>query len=358
PTPRFTASIRDPWRLEQGETPAAHPTVAAAAWRNLADRLDGRVLAVEWPIARGVRCLVFTAPLDDPKRGGMIVAWREGAAIEDAFLIGMLGKEPVTAYDLFGNARPLEPTSSADGSRIEHRLALTPEPVFVEGINTELVLFLTSVVLDPPVIQSTAGLHEHEVVVYNPWDMPITGRIVITEPGGYNTATQARDRRWEITPRSMAFNLAAGESARVPVIVSFSRATEAGTKQFVFDVQLVADEDYGWVRSRSEVELRWNDVQLDLTLRVAPGGSGHDLIIEAAVTNTGSTPRALEAIAFAPNMPRGRASIGTLEPGQSVIRRFAFPEGRTLLAGKRVLVSLSEPDGPGRLTKGIEVPGK
>ena len=356
PTPRFTVAISDPWRIEPGEAPTAHPTVTAAVWRNLADRLDGRLFAVEWPIARGVRCLVFTAPLDNPEEGGLIVAWREGAATDNAFLVGMLGKEPVTAYDLFGNSHPLEPTSSADGARIEHRLALTPEPVFVEGINTELVLFLTSVGLDPPVIQSTAGLHEHAVVVQNPWSLPITGRIVITEPGGYNTTTQTRDRRWEITPRSMAFSLAAGESARVPVIISFSRATEAGTKQFVFDVQLVADEDYGWVRSRSEVELLWNDVQLDLTYRLAPGGSGKDLIIEAAVTNTGNTPRALEAIAFAPAMPRGRASIGTLEPGQSVIRRFAFPEGLTLLAGKRVLVSVSEPNGSGRLTKGIEVP--
>jgi len=356
--PLFTVAIADPWRIVQAETAIAHPTVSAVAWRALSDRLNGRVLAVDWPIARGVRCLVFTAPLDDPGRGGLIVAWREDAALDDAYLVGMLGKEPVMVYDIFGNSHPLEPTSSADGARIEHRLALGSEPVFVEGINTELVMFLTSVALDPPTIQSTAGQHEHEIVVYNPWDVPATGRIIITEPGGYNPTTQTRDRRWEITPRSLSFNLAAGESMRVPILLSFSRTTEAGSKQFVFDVQLVADEDYGWVRARTQTELVWNAVQLELTYRLPQGGTGTDLIIEAVVTNTGNTPRALEAIAFAPGMPRGRASIGTLEPGQSVVRRFAFPEGITLLAGNRVLVSVSEPDGPGRLTKGIEVPGK
>ncbi len=353
--PRFTVAIADPWQIVQNETRTAQPTVTAAAWRALSDRLKGRVLAVDWPIAQGVRCLVFTAPLDDPGRGGLIVAWREGATLDDSTLVAMLGNEPVTVFDLFGNSRPLEPTSSADGARLEHHLALTPEPVFVEGINTDLVMFLASIAIDPPAIKSTFGEHEHEVVLHNPWDVPIAGRMIITHPGGFSTATQSRDRSWEITPRSMSFSLAAGESLRVPVLISFSRAIEAGIKQFVFDVQLVADEDYGWVRTRAHAELVWNEVQLDLTYRIATGGN--DLIVEATVTNTGDTPRALDAIAFAPGMPRSRASIGTLEPGQSVVRRFAFPEGITLLAGKRVLVSVSEPSGPGRLTKGIDVPG-
>lgn len=354
--PRFTVAIGDPWRIEGSERPAAHPTVANAAWRALADRLDGRVLAVDWPISTGVRCLVFTAPLGDPDRGGLIVAWRESAAPEDAVLAATLGSEPVTVYDLFGNASILEPTPADDGARLEHRLRLSAEPVFIEDINTELVLFLASIALEPPQIQSTTGEHEHAVVLHNPWPMPIAGRVVVTDPGGYDPATQARDRSWAITPRSMAFDLAAGESVRIPLMISFSRSNEAGLKSFVFDVQLVADQPYGWVRARTFAELTWNDVWLDLTYRVPPGGADGDLIIEATVTNTGEMPRAVEAIAIAPGMPRVRSSIGTLEPGQSVVRRFPFPDAAKSLAGKRVSVSLFEPDGPGWLTNGIDVP--
>jgi hypothetical protein len=140
-------------------------------------------------------------------------------------------------------------------------------------------------------------------------------------------------------------------------VISFSRSTEAGTKSYVFDVQLVADRDYGWVRARSFAELTWNDVWLDLTYRVPPGGVDGDLILEATVTNTGDTPRAFEAIAIAPGMPRVRSSIGTLQPGQSIVRRFPFPDAARALAGKRLLVSLTEPNGPGRLTKGLDLLG-
>jgi hypothetical protein len=356
-SPRFTVAIANPWRIERGEQATAHPTAASAAWRAIADRLDGRVLAVDWPIADGVRCLVFTAPLDDPDRGGLLVAWREGASPEDAVLSVTLGKDPVRAYDTFGNARIIDPTNSADGARLEHRVSLSPEPVFVEGIDTQLALFLTSVTLDPLRIQSFAGEHEHTVTIRNPWDVPATGRVIVTEPGGYDPAIQARDRSWEITPRTMAFDLEPGESVEIPVLISFSRATEAGSIDFVFDVQLVADRDYGWVRAKTRAELAWDDVTLDLTYRVPPGGADGDLIIEATVTNTGDSPRALEAIAQAAGMPRVRSSIGTLQPGQSIVRRFPFPDGAKTLAGRRVIVSLSEPDGPGRLTKGIEVPG-
>ena len=355
--PRFGVAIADPWRIEPGERVRVHPTVAAAAWRALADRLDGRVLAVDWPIVQGVRCLVFTAPLDAPNRGGLIIAWRESALPEDAVLVATLGKDAVTVYDLFGNADIQEPTSSEDGARLEQRLRLSDEPIFIEGVDTDLVLFLNSIALNPSQIQATAGEHEHAVTVRNPWDMPITGRIIVTEPGGFDPATQARDRSWEITPRSTAFDLAPGASVEIPLVISFARSTEAGPKSYVFDIQLIADRDYGWVRARSFVELAWNDVWLDLTYRVPPGGAEGDLIIEAVVTNTGDTPRALEAIAIAPGMPRVRSSIGTLQPGQSVIRRFPFPEAARSLAGERVVVSVSEPGGPGRLTKGLDLPG-
>lgn len=352
--PAFRAGLRDPWRIESGEKPAAHPTAALAAWRALADRLDGRVFGVEWPLIKGVRCIVFVPAPDQPERGGMIALWNVSAPPEDAELIATLGTEAVRVYDVFGNSRLVEPTTSDDGARFEHRIPVGPEPVFIEGINTGLVLFLTSVALDPPEIQSVTGEHEHAVLVRNHWPTAATGRVVVSEPGGYDPETQARDRTWDVTPRTLSFDLQPGAEARLPVVITFSRSTEAGAKSFVFDVHVVADRDYGWVRARSYADLTWNDVWLDVTFRPAEGGA--DLVVEATVTNTGERPRSFEAVAFAPGMPRARASIGTLQPGQSVVRRFPFPDAYDALAGQRVLVSLAEPDGPGRLTKAVEIP--
>lgn len=354
--PRFRAGVRDPWRIEPGERPSAFPTVVVPVWRALADRLDGRVFALEWELVRGVRCMAFVPSAGTPERGGLLAAWNETASPEAAELVATLGTGAVRVYDIFGNERSIEPTGSDDGARREHRIALGPEPLFVEGIDAELVLFLASIRLDPGEIQSIAGEHEHAVTVRNPWAGPVLGEVRVTEPGGYDEARQARDRTWEVTPRTMGFELQPGEETRLPLLISFSRATEAGIKPFVFDVHVVADRDYGWVRARTFADLTWNDVWVDLTFRPSGGGQDKDLIVEATITNTGERARSFEATAFAPGMPRLRASIGTLEPGQSVVRRFPFEHAYEALAGERVVVSLAEPDGPGRLTKAVEIP--
>jgi len=94
---------------------------------------------------------------------------------------------------------------------------------------------------------------------------------------------------------------------------------------------------------------------MDIAYRKPGAGPDADLIVEATVTNTGQTTRSFDAFAFGPGMPRVRASIGSLEPGQSAVRYFPFPKAAAALGGQRVIVSIAEADGPGRLTKGVDV---
>ena len=68
--------------------------------------------------------------------------------------------------------------------------------------------------------------------------------------------------------------------------------------------------------------------------------------------------RGLEAIACAPGLPRAGSTIGTLEPGRTVVRRFPFEDAARALAGRRVVVSVSEAGGPGRLTTSLDLPGR
>lgn len=352
----FRVGIRDPWILEAGQEPQANPTPAAAAWRALADRLSGRVFAADWAVAKGVRCMLFVPAAAHPERGGLLVAWNETAPPQNAGIISTLAAEPVRIYDIFGNERLVEATSSEDGARQEHRISLDDEPVFIEGIDTPLVQFLASISLDPPLIQSVAGEHRHAVHMHNPWDVPVTGRLIVTEPGGYVGGAEARDRSWEIAPRSMRFDMTSQEQVSLPIMLSFSRSTEAGVKDFVFDIHIVAEKDYGWVRARCFAELTWNDVAMELTVRPAAAGPRADLIVEATITNTGDQTRSFDAVAYASGMSRVRSSIGSLRPGETIVRRFPFANAYDALDGGRVMVSLSEPDGPGRLTRSIEIP--
>lgn len=348
----FALALADPWAS------GADAGVELAVWRTLADQLGGRRFAAEWALRDGLRCFVFEPTDPEDERGGMIAAWREDAPDEHAELRASLGAHPVTLTDIMGNTRRIEPSEGGAEARSEHAVPLSAEPVFVEGIDTELVLFLRSLALEPPTIQALAGEQHHHVVAHNPWSVPVTGRIFIADPGGYDAQRQARDRSWEITPRSIDFDIPPGQSARLPIVVSISRAIEAGPQDFVFDVQLTASRDYGWVRTHSATEITWDDVILEVAYRRPEEGAGADLIVEAVVTNIGDRPRAFEAFAFAPGLPRARASIGSIEPGQTVVRYFPFSAAAASLAGQRVLVSIAEPDGPGRLTKGVDILGR
>lgn len=351
----FGAAIADPWTIGSSEYARAQPGVAAAVWRTLAEKLNGRTFAGQWQIGDGLRCFVFAPAGIAPTRGGLVVAWREDAPPGFASLQAALGESPVTVSDIFGNARTVGLTPVADSTRQAHTIPLSSEPVFIEGIDTGLVRFLAALAMSPSKIQSVAGERQYEVVITNPWPVTATGRLIISEPGGYNAQTHTRDRSWEIRPRSMPFELAAGETARLPVTLSFSRAIEAGPVGMVYDVQLIAERDFGWIQARVPAEIVLNGVELDVGYRHPLSGPEEDLIVEATITNTGDTVRSFDAFAFAPGMPRVRASIGALEPGQSAVRYFPFSHAAAALGGQRVVVSIAEADGPGRLTRGVDV---
>ncbi|MFG0259530.1 MAG: hypothetical protein ACF8LK_04175 [Phycisphaerales bacterium JB041] len=353
--PAFDAAIAEPWEPAPGAHAIARPTVAAAVWRTIADQVRDRAFAGEWRVGRGLRCLVF-APLDGgTDRGGLLIAWREDAPDDRAHLTAALGDAPVTVTDVFGNTHTIAPQTDEEGTHQVHTVPLSAEPVFIEGIDTGLVRFLSSLAFESSTIQSVAGERTHEVVISNPWSVPASGRLIITEPGGYDDAARSRDRSWEITPRSIGFDVPAGETLRVPVTVSFSRAIEAGPIDIVFDTDLVAEREYGWVRSGVPGEIALDGIELDVAYRKPAAAPDADLIVEATVTNTGQSTRSFDAFAFGPGMPRVRASIGSLEPGQSVVRYFPFPKAAAALRGQRVVVSIAEAEGPGRLTKGVDV---
>ncbi|MBK7406306.1 MAG: hypothetical protein IPJ41_17285 [Phycisphaerales bacterium] len=352
----FRVGIRDPWTLEEGEEVRAQPSPASGVWRALSDRLAGRVFAADWRIGKGMRCMLFVPDEAHPERGGMLAAWNETAPSDRAEFIATLADGPVRVADIFGNERLLEATSSEDGARREHRVALSEEPIFIEDIDTSLVEFLASVQLDPPLIQSLSGEHEHNILLRNPWGTPVNGRVIVTEPGGFVSGSQARDRTWQISPRSMDFDIPSGDSESLPILLSFSRSIEAGQKDFVFDIHVVGERDYGWVRARAFAELTWNDVAMELSVRPAAAGPDADLIVEATITNTGEQVRSFDAVAYASGMSRVRSSVGSLKPGETIVRRFPFVDAYDALGGGRVMVSLSEPDGPGRLTRSVEIP--
>ncbi|MCC6677850.1 MAG: hypothetical protein IT436_11950 [Phycisphaerales bacterium] len=346
-------SLASAWEWTGQRRPQATPRPEVAAWRNLADRLADRRVVGELPAGEGIRCYILApTPTAPPGRSGALVAWRESGDAPARPIRAFLGEGPITLIDPVGASRPAEiDTAGADpGVQPAVVIPITPEPVFVEGVDAALVRFLASVRIDPEFVICSNEQHEHSIVFENPWPVQMEGRFTIVSPGGA-APTGPRDRSWTFNPRSAPFNIPPGQQARIPISVAFSSATEAGEEQLLIDFELAAARSYGTVRAPARLELGLQNLRMDV--RAIP--SAPDVSIEATITNTGKEPVTLSLTAFAPGYPRAKASVNELAPGSDVIRKFHYPGGAAKLTGQRIVVGLSDPEAKTHLNKSVTI---
>lgn len=352
------SAIPAPWQSVGDRRPTVVPGPELAAWRNLGDRLAGRVVAGRLPIAPGIVCYVLApAPGAPESVGGALVAWNRYASPDMSVLRLALGTDSAQVIDLFGNRSPAPMsrqsamTASGAAPRAVSEIPLTDAPVFIEGIDVDLVRFVTSFRLDPPVLETTSRVREHKILFDNPWPTTLSGRYVIIEPGGLDPETGQRDRTWRIAPRSAPFQVPAGASASLPITVAYGAPEEAGPRDFVVDLEIAAGRVYEPVRVRTRVDVGLDSMQMELRAIPRPDGS---VIVEAAVTNTGADPLDVELTAFAPERPRMKGSISGLMPGSTATRLFHIADARAL-RGQKVAVVLTEPRSGGRLMRPVVI---
>ena len=347
---RVRLEIEQPWSVDRGRVARIAPAIEAAAWANAVNRLAGRRVAGSFPVSPGVTCLMLIpATPAAAARGGALVLWNDSCPPADAVLQSPLGQGDIRIIDMFGNSRPATHVRTELGGE-EVRVQAAYEPVFIEGIDIDLTRFLAGLSLTPTLLESNNQLHEMELIVANPWSTGITGTIRLLRPGGNDSSS--RSRGWRVSPRTFNVSVGSGQTARMPFGVSFSPAEEMGAKDFVMEVNIASDKPY----KRFEVTRRINIGLADLSLELATflrGDSSQDLIIEATVTNTGAKNRTLAMTAYAPNMPRSKASISNLSPGTQTIRRFTYRNAAKDIAGQRVVVTVGDPGNDSQLTRSV-----
>jgi hypothetical protein len=199
--------------------------------------------------------------------------------------------------------------------------------------------------------------HEHRIILSNPWPVRITGKLQLKEDD--DRASRLRAGRtltdeWRVTPSGIIdFDMAPGETAAIPVTLSFGPAQLAGIKDFIIVARAMADRPYPPIRMRAAVEIGLEDIEMTPELQVNPSG---DLIVVAAVTNKGTRLRTLRLDTAARNMPTQQLQISDLPPGQTVLRRFVFKGAAKELSGRRVVITLSDLEEAQRLNKAVAVP--
>ncbi|MBS0186982.1 MAG: hypothetical protein JSS51_02865 [Planctomycetes bacterium] len=331
----------DPWTTRPDLSRQLMPRPELAAWRAIIDRLRDRRFVCEFPLASGGEAFLFSAR---GAEGGLLVLWNDAASPDQVKLTNYLGAGPISISDVFGNLSPLADPSHSP-------LAISSTPVFIEGVDSELLHFVSTFSIDPPLLSMTAPETQHNVRVTNTWSVPISATMYLLEPGGLSKAVR-RDRTWRINPRNFTFALAPGETATLPMTVSFGTAEEVGTKPFVFSVDLSAGHSYETFRVSTNMELGLRDLSFSVT--ATPRGD--DLVLEATISNQSRSSFTLAMTAFPPDMPRQLVDVGEVLAGNQVIHRFTLKNVYPAHKGKRIPIAISDTEAGVRINRSVLIP--
>ena len=268
-----------------------------------------------------------------------IVVWSEqpGAVLERH-----LGQNKLRGFDMFGNAVRL-PAPDATGL---YRIPLTAEPLLIEGVDGDLVRFISGLRLNPSFIPVAASVQETRLSINNPWAFRISGSVQIlpAEP----------DRRmgWSVSPASpQSFALAGNEPGILPFNLTISPAEVVGPRSLTAVLRIEGERSYGPLKLTLPVEV--GVPGLDITVVLSP--SDKDLVVSVTATNMGQRVRTLQVNVAAQGRRQQEQSVSQLQPGESAVRRFIMENAREL-AGKKIMVSGIDADTTERLNKLIDVP--
>jgi hypothetical protein len=346
-------SLVEPWTVLGSRRPQFMPRAELVAWRSLADRLLDRRVIARIPAHAGTRAYLL-APHSGAPAGtsGAIVAWNESAAVHGAFLEGFFGSGNIRLVDIFGNETVPSPAplgrSGLRGPSI--RVPLTEEPVFIEGVDTALVQFLSDFRLEPEAIEPGSSSGDHRVVLRNPFSTGISGTITLLSPS--REESEGPTREWKVNPRVMRFAVGPQESATIPLSIAAGSGLELGPQAFVFQVELSAENQYPRLEISRDVIVGLSNVRVDLSYRLQ---GTDDLVLEVALANISTLPLNMSITAFAPQQARQTGTISNLPPTNQSIRRFLYPGLASQLRGKRLSISLLDADSNVRVAASLLV---
>lgn len=342
------------WASSDGLTrePVGRPTPQLLAFRTAIDQLAGRRVLGRFPAAKGVTCWIL-----GPESGqgpGALIAWQSAASETPAAFEAFLGHDAITITDIFGNRADLTPRHDRLG-HLWHRVELSSSPVYIEGVDTRLALFVAGFSATPTTLAPTGAEQPIELILQNPWPARVSGRLAILEPGGLTSDPASRDRAWRFAPRAQNFVMDPGATLRLPVAVTFSEVEESGPKLLVAEVELATSEQYPPILVAAPLEVALPGLTADLSSRRAPTSTGPDLVVDVQVTNRSPRPTTLSISLFAPGQPRQRTSVTDLQPGTTATRRFVFPGQADALRGQVVTLGVQPEEGTGRLNRSLRI---
>lgn len=339
------------WNEQRGES-EIKPLLAA--WRGMSDRLAGMRRIYTYENLDGVIASIYEplVPRSDSKGGLLVVRAKPGHVV--SHYEQFLGESPVSVYDVFGNRKVVEVAEVVDDHdgtpRMAHRIVMGDLPVFVEGVDTNLLMFIASIRLEPNLLEAIDIEHPAALVMRNPWPGVTSVRSRVVSPGGFG-GQPVSQRAWEISPRLSDLLIEAGQEQRTPINIRFRRSEPAGRKSLGLDLDIRGEN--ATRRVHVEVPFRIGLDYLDVTASARQTGDG--VLVLAEIRNLGQRPVTLEATAIAPGESRRRAIVPQLSPG-STSRRELLLRGVTAADVGRIILAVEDVDVGARLNYQVDVP--
>lgn len=316
----------------QGDAVVREPTELLPVLRTLWSNLAGSTYCGPLPMAADVRAFLF-----DRDGQGTVVMWTDDDGGVRPVSVN-LGRQPVQV-DLWGNATPLLQPLTNDGAAGGAaggaaaglmRMRVGHVPTLLTHVDGRLARFRAALAIDRPLVEGSYQPHVRHLLLSNPYPYPVAGTVRLRGPAG-----------WTITPPTVPFSLAAGESVRAEVGVALPYNTLAGPNVVTAEVDLQAEQPV-----RFTAPLTMTVGLSDVGMTVACWRDGADLVVQQRVTNYGDRPVNYDATAVYPGQPRIERPVVDLAPGQTTIKRYRFAGVRPAAGPCRVRVGLKEADGP------------
>ena len=235
----------------------------------------------------------------------------------------------VKSVDVWGRATSL--TNEVDGNQIVQRIPIGPIPIFVIGVDRELLAFRMSVALNESGLDSFLGLRQQLNIRFtNPTQESLVGRFAVRAPDNWQIDSPVQD--WEML---------GGRSSTHEIDVVLGNTSRIGDHDL--PIQFLLDTVPPKVITvHKKVSVGPEGLDLDVTTRLTPEG---ELRVQIEMTNHTDVEQAYDCLLFPSAQRQHQRRYVTVAPGQTM-RRYVYWESGRELVGRRMLLRADEVNGP------------
>lgn len=203
-------------------------------------------------------------------------------------------------------------------------------PVFVTGASAPLLRWQMTAGFEQQRLRSQHGAQQQAVVGQNSFAQGVSGTVTLKAPEG-----------WEVEPSQWPLRLAAGESFRLPVMVTLPADASLGSHDLGIEFEIQADRPYRFTVPR-ELVVGLGDVDVEVIENVLPDGR---LEVVQTITNRTSPTEVLNLRCdlFVPGTQRQRQYVVKLGTGRDT-KRYLLGAADDL-AGKELWLRAEQENG-------------